>query len=76
MQLNTDFKQKDLENEDPKTKTWKRRHENKDTKTKTRKQRPENEDPKTKTRKRRPENEDPLFSFPIIIMDAIYAKDL
>ena len=40
MQLNTDFKQKDLENED--------------TKTKTRKQRPENEDTKTKTRKRRP----------------------
>ena len=71
MQLNTDFKQKDLENEDPK-----RRPENKDPKTKTWKRRPENEDTKTKTRKRRPENEDPLFSFPIIIMDAIYAKCL
>ena len=54
----------------------KRRPENEDLKTKTRKQRHENKDPKTKTRKRRPENEDPLFSFPIIIMDAIYAKCL
>lgn len=66
MQLNTDFKQKHR----------KRRPENEDLKTKTRKQRHENKDPKTKTRKRRPENEDPLFSLPIIIMDAIYAKCL